>query len=425
MGSAVSLARGKAMDMQNARIQHMIGLLVLTGIYQYVIMLIEHINICGFQTTHLKACWQPMNVYQKKIYQYLLDGIASGGFKCGARIPKEIELAEIFETSRLNAHYAVKRLVDAGLIARKKHCGSSIIATPSNYTMTRLKSYASRRICVLNQLPAHYSHIHMNEKLIAPLEIDLRARGIDLEFKDASRISDSKGYRKALLSTLDEGCNGILLIANGADHAKGVIAERIEMLSELHDNIFVFDPAQNWTCAPCNTVSSNLFREGVLAANRLLSRGYRKILFCGRRWSNFNWVRERARGAECAVKRNGDGAFSALISDQAKEFRIPFSELEPGSAIIAETDEFAASIVDESAKRGIKFGREIGLISFDDNSHFLNYSLTSVAPALGKIGERLATMIAETLEGACGEVSHVAIDPVVIDRKTCDGEGLA
>lgn len=62
----------------------------------------------------------------RQIAHYLRDGIASGKYGPGDKIPTEPELSERFSVSRITARQAVEHLVREGLVARKQGKGTFV-----------------------------------------------------------------------------------------------------------------------------------------------------------------------------------------------------------------------------------------------------------------------------------------------------------
>ena len=366
-----------------------------------------------------------MNPQQEKIYNYLLDNISGGVFCENKRIPTENELCQLFGTNRRNAHRAIKELERSGVLRRNKKQGTFVNSTPSPYSLGELKSAATRRVCILNQCSPAMHHIHLNNRALSPLETLLRSKEIEVDFKDIYGISKIGEYKSFLEKLIDSGCNALILVADGT--GEGIAFEHPELLSDFHNNVFIFDPGQAiWQNMPYNVVTVNIFGEGIMAADYLLSKGYRDICFCQQISLERIWLRERFRGVECAFRRSGLKISPNPVELEARRDNSAFfkklkkTDGKGTTALIAMNDSFAVDIINEAAEYGIKFGQGIGLISFDDNTEFRSYDLTTIAPAFDKIGERLAKMVIENInkEESADQIACIKIDSKLIARRT-------
>ncbi len=59
----------------------------------------------------------------------LVDSISQGDYPVGSRLPTELELSERYKVSRHTTREALRRLLDAGLVERRRGAGTTVIAT--------------------------------------------------------------------------------------------------------------------------------------------------------------------------------------------------------------------------------------------------------------------------------------------------------
>ncbi len=364
-----------------------------------------------------------MNLQQEKIYNYLLDSVADGIFKKDDRIPTENELGQIFNTNRMNAHFAIKELERSGILWRNKRQGTFVKNIPSMFSVGKFKRKTVRRVCVLNQLSSEIRHIHFNEKILSPLESLLNSVAIEIQYKDISGIKNVGEYRRLLAELMEQGCNALILVSDGS--GEGIAFDHPELLSDFHSNVFVFDPGQAiWQNMPCNVVTVNIFGEGLLAADYLISKGCRNIIFCRRKNLERIWLRERFRGMECSFRRNGfDHAPKTAELGPKGENAVFFRKLlkcrADGTAVVAMNDSLAVEMIEEAAEHGIIFGKDVPLVSFDDNKEYLSYGLTTIAPPLGKIGECLARMVMDNIDKeSIDQIVCMKVESSLIKRNT-------
>jgi DNA-binding LacI/PurR family transcriptional regulator len=90
------------------------------------------------------------------------------------------------------------------------------------------------------------------------------------------------------------------------------------------------------------------------------------------------------------------------------------------TALIVMNDSLAVDIVDEAAEHGIRFGKGIALLSFDDNTEFRPYELTTIAPSFDKIGGHLAKMVIDKMEkeASSDKIICMKVNSTLITRRT-------
>jgi DNA-binding LacI/PurR family transcriptional regulator len=363
-----------------------------------------------------------MNVYQKQIYNHLLERIATGELACNERIPTENELGKMFDTNRMNAHLAVKELERFGVLRRNKGQGTFIHKIPTPVIMGELKSANTRRVCVLNHNNLQINKIHWNERIINAFEGKIQKNKIEMVFKDISHLNSLEEFNDIIKSIAEEGYNSLIIISDY--FIDSIILEHPEVLFQFHNNVFIFDRGTNaWHDWPYNVVSVNLFREGVIAAEYLLRSGYKKIIYA-KLTKKYYWQEERERGLQFGLLRGSGGKLKAdiLATPVMQECRVldKIKKSNKKCAIVGRNDETASYIFKEAIKRNLEPGKDFGLLGFDDNVRFRELNLTTISPPLGKIGSKLAELVIENLDGKKdGEISTVRIDSELIVRKTC------
>jgi len=146
---------------------------------------------------------------------------------------------------------------------------------------------------------------------------------------------------------------------------------------------------------------------GYQAASHLMEFGYRRILFA----SPFDgdWVRERLEGVRQAVSdsRNkasleifiGDMAMAGCdqtrdahqmaVSGALKDVR--------GVAIVACNDAVAYGIAQAMTESGLEYGRDFGLMGFDDRPLSREMGITSLRPPLEEMGREALRLLLQSL----------------------------
>lgn len=362
-----------------------------------------------------------MNVYQVKIYNHLLERITTGRLSRNERIPTENELGSMFDTNRMNAHLAVKELERFGVLRRNKKQGTFVNRIPSLIVAGELKSINTRRVCVLNHNNPQFRKIHWNERIISAFEGKIQKNKIDMVFTDISHLNSRKEFCDFIKNVAGEGYNALFIIWD--DFIDSIISEHPEVLFQFHNNVFIFDRGTSpWHEWPYNVVSVNTFREGVIAAEYLLQKGYEKLIYV-KDDLNTHWAKERERGLQFGLMRESNKKIQAniFVAAEMQEWKVldKLKNIKKKYAIVAQNDKIASRIFEEATKRKLSPGIDFGLLGFDDNVKFREFNLTTISPPLEKIGSRLAELVIKNLDDKKNkEISTIRIDSELIIRKT-------
>jgi len=94
----------------------------------------------------------PIPLYQH-IAQDLVQKMTSGALPVGSSVPGELQLMEVYAASRNTVRTALRQLQEMGLISRKRHRGTTVVALPTGGAFTQslstlddLVSFASKAI---------------------------------------------------------------------------------------------------------------------------------------------------------------------------------------------------------------------------------------------------------------------------------------
>lgn len=358
-----------------------------------------------------------MNESQRKICHYLLEGIISEKFKSGDKLPTEKELSSQFSTNRLNVHYAIKELDVLNMVSRNKRGGTMLTGHLEKYKIRKLLNTVSSRICVLNHTPKSYLHLRWNDYLMQVLAQRLEPDNIELEYRDMSGINDPDDYCREVNALIDNGVNALLIIAGS--RGDQLLSNHPELLFKLHNNIFVLESGDHgWDNWNCNVVSPNNFNDGVQAAEYLREQGCREIYYCElESATNAFWHIQRGRGVQFGCARPGAAGITAgniSLSD------LSISMLSrPHVGVVAANDEVAAELINRCRDAGLNAGKNFKLVSFDNDSRFSEYNLTSFAPDMKGIAEALSELISKTMFiNNYSRKTIIKIDSKLIKRAT-------
>jgi len=230
------------------------------------------------------------------------------------------------------------------------------------------------------------------------------ARGIEMGIENS-------GYRIFYLTTKNKLSNAvsILNVLKGSGVDAFIVAPtpgletEIELLAASDKPVVLFDRYFP-ELSTCNVVVDNIggAYEGVLELNR---NGYQKIAFVTL-VSDLVQMLQRKEGylkASCDAKKEyrtileipynlDESEISALI----KEFLLTHNEVD---AILFATNYLAIAGLDALKGLGLIPGKDIGIIGFDDNSHFSLFSpsITAIAQPVSDIAKVIVEQLMDAL----------------------------
>lgn len=94
---------------------------------------------------------------------------------------------------------------------------------------------------------------------------------------------------------------------------------------------------------------------------------------------------------------------------------------EPPTAIIAISDLIAIGVMNEAERRGIRIGRDLSVIGFDDApmTQYLRPALTTLQQPLATIAQALIVMLESVLKDVPDFERHILLPPRLIVRESC------
>lgn len=362
-----------------------------------------------------------MNSTQCKVYNYIVERISDKRYSIGSRIPTEMELAETLGANRMNVHKALNHLQAHGLLLRNKRGGTTVERMPSTFTIGEMKRKTGRFVAVLNPLPPKTAHIHWNKKIISAIKKELRTADLEMREENVAKLKTRTEISDKLEQLAQDGAIALLCIST--EHLTSMLESHPEMFFQYHRDIFVYArDIINWSSFPYNVVSVDLFNEGVLAAEHAFTNGYEHVFFgMTDQLRNRAWPQARLSGVLCGLNRLSDN--SIPLKEEILEHSIEelLSSIRDGKNVmlVAAADGIAVEYIEKiKSAIGKSPGRDYGLISFNDDSRFKKYNLTTIAPPLQDIGQQLGEMISQTARNKSNHISFIKIKSHLKPGKT-------
>ncbi|MCA9889482.1 MAG: LacI family DNA-binding transcriptional regulator [Anaerolineae bacterium] len=161
-----------------------------------------------------------------------------------------------------------------------------------------------------------------------------------------------------------------------------------------------------------------------LVVDHLVQLGHRRIAYA-RPPEELMFDAERWRGFEDALAHYGVPIVADLIRHgdltQASGFRLGGDLLdlaEPPTAVISGNDLMALGVMAAAQGRGMEVGRDLSVIGFDDvtSSEHAHPPLTTVRQPIYHIGELVAEMLIQIINGEAPEETGILLEPKLIVR---------
>ena len=363
-----------------------------------------------------------MNSKTIQVCDYLLSFVSSDEVEVGALLPPETDLAARFNVTRMNAHAAMKVLERHGIVHSRRGAGTFVSKRPSPSLIRHLKGLSVKRAHVVvgfEPVPLHWT-----DETMSQLESLLSDAGFVVEYVQIPSPLTRDSLEGMLKEVTQEGSSALVLIL--PKEAGQFCEQNAGLIFQYHRNIFLFDrgdiPPENW---PFNVISLDPFAEGVLAAQYVYDKGYRRAVF----WSPFSegkyWDKQRATGFVLGMQRASGGALCPEVwkfegQNGAQEVCRRLLDSDGPCAVVTVNDQAAVWLKEAAEVQNLHAPRDFGLLGFDDNPQFRHSNLSTVAPPLAGIGGILARAISGSLLPTDEFSSFVLRLPSrIIDRGSC------
>lgn len=197
-----------------------------------------------------------VNRAASRVHDHIFNGISSGEYAKGCRLPTELELAKRFDMSRSAVREALARLRDDGLIESRRGAGSFVIAGPDQAIRRfapvssivdiqrcyEFRIFIEEAACGLAAIRRDADDLAELEcRLLASQDIEDEDEGVeaDLEFHIAvAKASHNRFFVDTLMSLRSHLMVGMglvrkLSISRPADSLRLMYAEHREVLAAI------------------------------------------------------------------------------------------------------------------------------------------------------------------------------------------------
>lgn len=356
------------------------------------------------------------------IFNYLAAAISSGELAIGAQLPTEMELATRFKATRMQAHAAVKRLQQQGLVWRNKRRGSIVIRRPLPGVGRRLRAEFTRRVTVVASTEKA-QQIHWNLATLQGLHNRFSRAGYEMACESLPTDATRDDLQRLLEEIAESGSNALLLMPEATEAE--LYLQNQDLLIEYHDNVTIFERRGQIGVADWHLHAIRLdpFIEGMQVAEYVVKRGYRRVFFYAGEPGHY-WSDRRLEGLQLGLHRYASRSTvaevlplnaakaAAVVAQERTEDEVP--------VVVGANDRLAVTFMDAAERAGLQAPDAYALIGFDNDIRYAHANLTTVAPPLPRMDEILVDFVLDRLrENQTTGSSSVRLNSEIIERRTC------
>ncbi len=362
-----------------------------------------------------------MNKEIRKVYKSLLSRIAEGQVPPGAMLPKEVELAEEFMTTRMNVHRAMKELGKKQLVVSKKRVGTRVNPQLDQEKLRILLNETLRRVQVLYSTTPHW--IHWNEVSFRGLEDVVEPEGYLISYQHIPTESGRAEYQSLLRKIADAGTSALVIFPDMEDSA--FLAANADLLLHLGVPVFMLNRSgKPMAISMTSFVSVDPLGDGIFVGELLRRNNCNNVVMLNGANEDTFWGKQRYNGLILGFAGHDDDlknmprnilGTSAGIAEIADIIEHSANKV----VVVGVNNEYAARLIDYCATKGLHLPQDYQLIAFDDNPLFRSYNLTSLAVPMERIGRLFGKLICDRswLEEYRGKIS-IGVNSELVVRET-------
>ncbi len=341
-----------------------------------------------------------MNNDIRKICKGLLEDLEKGILVPDGPVPKEIELAHRFSTTRMNAQRAVRLLADQQFVVRKKRAGTRVVSLLDREKLSAQLKSINRSIFVLYSMTPHW--IHWNESSFTAFEQVVNPEGYSITYRNIPTGGGREKYRELLEQISAEGASALVIFPDAEDSM--FLLETGDLLLDFRMPVYMLNRSgEPMPLDMVSFVSTDPFGDGVTVGRLLKKNNCRNIFMLLPETSMF-WGRKRHEGLAMGLRgENPEGKIDCRPvclsgKETGKELKTRFGKIIRGyekPVIVAVNNVFAACFADTAKALGYTAPKDYTLIAFDDNPLYRSYNFTSMAIPFHEIGEVFGRLICD------------------------------
>lgn len=341
-----------------------------------------------------------MNNDIRKIYKGLLEDLENGILIPDGPVPKEVELAKRFSTTRMNAQRAVCLLADQQFVVRKKRAGTRVVGLLDREKLSVQLKRVNRSIFVLYSTTPHW--IHWNESSFTAFEQAVNPEGYTVTYRNIPIGGGREKYQKLLSDISEEGASALVIFPDSEDFT--FLLENGDLLLDFRMPVYMLNRSGETVALDMvSYVSTDPFGDGVTVGRLLKKNNCRNIVMISSKIPMF-WAQKRYEGLVLGLRGINHSEkvdcpqILLYTTEQESELKKLFGKVfeeYKSPVIVAVNNVYAACFAETAKALGYTAPEDYTLIAFDDNPLYRSYNFTSMAIPVREIGEVFGRMICD------------------------------
>lgn len=353
-----------------------------------------------------------MNEHQEAIYKSIKLQIATAQLKVGDFIPTEKELCDLYQTKRMNAHFAVKALLEEGWVFRNKRRGTEVVKAMSPDESQRYLNSQSKRIAICSSVFTKFS-VHWASDTSSQLEAKFKAAGYEAVFYEMSFEGDDC---EQMMSRLIEGGAYAVIVLLSSEDFRGFL-EHKSVFDRYKGELYFLNSGEFLHQElPFHALSFDHHEEGMMAHQHLIEVGSEEVVLVTGSATHEPyplWLEYRIGGWR---QVHPDGEILSLAQSDRVIERLKASKQ---LGVIAQNDLTAVELLKRCKEHGLEAPRDFKLVSFDDLPMVRAYDLTTIAPPVEKVSDLFVEMVlSNPWKIAHGVKCSLKVSSRMVKRKT-------
>lgn len=356
----------------------------------------------------------------RRVAAALVEGVESGRYPPGSRLPAEIDLAAVHGVSRGTLRQALATLRSQGIIEPVPGRGSYVTLGSPNRPERRRK--------VVGVVVPSVAQPYVPD-LLSWIEDELHRHGYSMLVGSSGSTREQQAGRVHRI--LDEGASG--LIAYPVDYEPDPA-----LFGHLGDRGFpVVLIDRHLVGLAMDAVLPDNVGGAYAAVSHLAGLGHRRIAFVSTDNLTTTSVAERLQGYQQALAAHDIPIDDRLIcAELPVTSRWPrevtagvkghaarigrFLERQRPTAVFTLHDYLAADVLEAASELGLRVPDELALASFDDDppAALLPVPLTAVRQPREQLGRLAARLVVERIEGRRSETARIVLPTELVVRRS-------
>ncbi len=345
-----------------------------------------------------------------QIYETLFNKIKSGELQDGSLLEPELDLARLYQVSRVTIRKALELLVNQGLISRQRGKGSFVtykrgVEPIRESSMTPSNTYNRLIGLIMPEISSSYGM-----KLLEGIEHQAEQMGFYLVMKLTK--GEQKNEEKAVRDLLALGATGLIILPQHGEYYNPAIMELT-----LKEFPFVLIDLE-MKGLKCSYVGSDNRNGARIGMNYLFDRGHRNILYMSPPVAHTSTLEDRLEGVRDALKQKDISLPEEYIQkdfqstmpeknsleniEKDKTLLKAFLESHPETTAVFASEYNLALVASKTLEEiGKRVPEEVSIICFDSPSdHFHRYVYTHLEQDERLIGSSAMKSLHKIIDGS-------------------------